>query len=181
VRQIGLAVLLVTAITACGDDGGAGDTEETVGTTQAGAPATTAPTMTLTSDAFAEGEEIPVQQGGCPPGENVSPPLSWTGVPAGAEELALVMVDPDAGGFRHWTVLDIDPAESGFEAGSVPAGVRELPNDAGGTGYFGPCPPETHTYELTLYAVEDPIDSAEEAEELAVAQATLTGTYTPPG
>ena len=58
----------------------------------------------VTSTAFADGEMIPKQYT-CD-GANVSPPLSWSGVPAGAKALALICDDPDAPGktWVHWVV-----------------------------------------------------------------------------
>jgi Raf kinase inhibitor-like YbhB/YbcL family protein len=170
VRRGALILVLAGWLAACGNDGG-GETP----TTTTGERA-----MTLTSEAFSDGEEIPVRHGGCPPGENVSPPLAWSGVPAAAEALALVVVDPDAGDFLHWGVFDLDPGLTGLTEGEVPDGAVEARNDAGTTGYFGPCPPETHTYVFTLYAVSGPTETPEEAEDQAIATASLRGTYTPP-
>ena len=64
--------------------------------------------------AFADGGEIPARYT-CA-GEGVSPALRWTGTPADAAELALVVRDRDAGGYVHWVVTGIDPS-SGLRRG----------------------------------------------------------------
>ena len=50
--------------------------------------------MTLSSSAFADQGEIPVRYT-CD-GDDVSPPLSWSALPAGTRSLALIVDDPDA-------------------------------------------------------------------------------------
>jgi Raf kinase inhibitor-like YbhB/YbcL family protein len=137
--------------------------------------------MALTSSAFAEGEEIPVEHAGCPPGQNVSPPLDWSGVPEDAGSLAISVVDPDAGGFVHWVISGLDPNSTGLAAGEVPPDAVQAPNDSGSTEYFGPCPPETHTYVFTLYALPQSFGGEDlaDVEGEATASATLSGTYTP--
>src|SRR5919201_4155538 len=93
----------------------------------------------LSSSAFRSGEPIPARHG-CD-GDDVSPPLAWSGVPAEARSLALVVDDPDAPGgtFTHWLAWGIDPSSDGLREGE-PAPV-EGRNDFGMTGYRGPCPP----------------------------------------
>jgi Raf kinase inhibitor-like YbhB/YbcL family protein len=144
--------------------------------------------MTLASPSFGEGDPIPTRHT-CD-AEDVSPALSWQGAPAGTAAFALVVDDPDARGWVHWVVYDIP----GGTTGSLPEGVR--PNDRppqgmtsfGRTGWGGPCPPSgTHRYVFTLYALSGRIGLSGSptaaqvraaAEKLALAQATLTGTYT---
>ena len=108
--------------------------------------------MNLTSSAFTDGGAIPAEHT-CD-GADTSPPLAWTDVPDGVEAFALVVTDPDAGGFVHWVLADI------------PGEVRELPagegdaigvpgaNGFGDAGWGGPCPPSgQHRYEFRLYAL----------------------------
>jgi Raf kinase inhibitor-like YbhB/YbcL family protein len=115
--------------------------------------------MKLTSRAFHEGEKIPnrySRQGG-----NISPPLAWTEVPAGARSLTLVADDPDApsGVFVHWLVYRIPPDIREFDEGSLPSGVRQGQNGFGEIGYDGPQPPSgTHRYFFHLYALDREID-----------------------
>ena len=85
--------------------------------------------MQLTSPAFTEGAPIPAKYT-CD-GKNVSPPLKWSGVPAGAKALALIVDDPDApsGTWVHWVLYDL-PATVSELAEDVPksqyvAGVRQ--------------------------------------------------------
>jgi Raf kinase inhibitor-like YbhB/YbcL family protein len=112
----------------------------------------------LTTTAFADGAAIP-EQHTCN-GIDVPPDLTWTGVPAGTVELALVMDDPDADDFVHWIVTGIDPAAAGLLAGQLPEGAVEAKNDFGDNGWAGPCPPDgsgVHHYRFQLYALSEPL------------------------
>jgi hypothetical protein len=151
-------------------------------------------TFELISPAFGDGESIPREYGYTE--RNVNPPLSVSGVPEGAESLALVVDDPDAvepAGkvWDHWVVWNL-PAEDldipeAWDAASV--GSREGQNDYGESGYGGPNPPDReHTYQFRCYALDTRLDlhagaGKAEFEDSAtghlVASATLTGTYAP--
>jgi Raf kinase inhibitor-like YbhB/YbcL family protein len=126
------------------------------------------------------------------PGGNVSPPLRWSGIPDGTEELVLLCEDPDAPGgepFLHWLVTGIDPNTTGVDEGQVPQGGQEWPNGFGTTGWGGPQPPKgdnPHRYFFRLYAVSRPLDvpptpMAEQArraaEQRELASGTLVGTF----
>ncbi len=100
-------------------------------------------------------------------GDNVSLPLEWKDVPAGAASLALTIYDPDAptgSGFWHWEVANLPPTttslpENAGVAGNanLPAGAVQSRNDAGTSAYFGPCPPQgdaPHHYVITIFAVK---------------------------
>jgi Raf kinase inhibitor-like YbhB/YbcL family protein len=114
----------------------------------------------LTSPAFAEGGEIP-RRFTCD-GEDVSPALEWTGAPDKAAAFLLIVDDPDARGFVHWIVVDLDATASG----GLPEGMSTSPdsprqgqNDFGRVGYGGPCPPSgTHRYRFTLHALDAPLN-----------------------
>ena len=70
---------------------------------QARVPSPSAPRqLTITSPDFPANGAIPARFS-CD-GDKARPALRFAGVPAGAAELALIVVDPDAGGFVHWTV-----------------------------------------------------------------------------
>lgn len=147
--------------------------------------------MDVTSSAFKDGEKIPVKYT-CD-GQDISPPLAWTGVPSGTQSLALIVEDPDApsGTFVHWVVIGIPPTldhldENASKAG-LPRGVRQGKNGAGKVGWFGPCPPSgTHHYLFRLLAVNVDLDAKEgaSASDLndaarghVLAEAKLTGLY----
>lgn len=116
--------------------------------------------MEIKSSAFQEGGEIPKKYT-CS-GENVSPPLSFSGIPEGTKSLALICDDPDAPGgtWVHWVVYDL-PAKTAGLPENVPKTER-LENDAaqgltdfGRIGYGGPCPPPGayHRYFFKIYAL----------------------------
>jgi Raf kinase inhibitor-like YbhB/YbcL family protein len=87
-------------------------------------------------------------------GANMSPAISWSGVPAGTQELAVTLTDIDASNFIHWVIAGLDPASSGIAAGKVPVGAMQAANGFGEAKYGGPCPPDgNHTYLLRLYAL----------------------------
>jgi Raf kinase inhibitor-like YbhB/YbcL family protein len=121
--------------------------------------------LTVTSPAFAAGQAIPRRHTG--DGEDLSPPLSWTDLPAGTRELALVVDDPDAPSAEpwvHWVIYNIPAGEQGLHEGvpkkdrpPVPSGPTQGVNSWGTVGYRGPAPPKghgVHHYHFTLYAVD---------------------------
>jgi Raf kinase inhibitor-like YbhB/YbcL family protein len=144
--------------------------------------------FTLTSPEFADGQAIP-RRYACD-GEDVSPPLTWTGAPGDAAAMALIVDDPDAGGFVHWVVFDMTASASG----SLPAGWSKSPdappqgtNGFGRVGYGGPCPPSgTHRYAFRLLALGEALGlsgspAAQQVLDAAaghiLGEARLTGTY----
>jgi Raf kinase inhibitor-like YbhB/YbcL family protein len=110
-------------------------------------------TITVSSTAFADGADVP-RRYTCD-GENVSPPLSFAGVPPDTEELGLLVEDPDApsGTFVHWVAWGIDPAKAALAEGEAPSGTGT--NGFGRRGYAGPCPPRgaPHRYVFTVFAL----------------------------
>lgn len=145
-------------------------------------------TLKITSPAFGEGQPIP-KPFTCD-GANASPPLEWSGVPAGAKALALIVDDPDApsGLFTHWIVVNLPPHTSSLPEGAkaLPAGSGQGVNDFGKVGYGGPCPPKgRHRYVFHLYAT-DALCSSPKPSRLQVdvflrkhtlGQGSLMGTY----
>lgn len=116
-----------------------------------------ATSLTVTSSAFVEGATIPTKFT-CD-GENVSPPLEWSGSPEGTAASALIVDDPDARGFIHWIAADIDADRTSLAEGES-AGV-EGRNDFGRSGYGGPCPPSgSHRYVFTVFALSEPLGLA---------------------
>ena len=91
-------------------------------------------------------------------GIDVSPEVSWGGLPEGTKSLALTLIDPDApmGDFIHWLVYDIPPEAGKIpRGGPLPAGAKEVESDFGKKSYGGPCPPSgVHRYVFTLYALD---------------------------
>jgi hypothetical protein len=147
--------------------------------------------LKLTSTAFAEGQPIPKRYT-CD-GENVSPPLAWSGVPAATKRLVLVVDDPDAPGglFTHWIVFNLPPSTSTLPEVVKPAanqGISQGTNDFGKPGYGGPCPPKgRHRYVFHLFALESWPDGLTQPSRAkldaalqkghVLAQTALTGTY----
>lgn len=114
----------------------------------------------LRSSAFSDHTPIPHRH--AKDGDNLSPPLSWSGVPDGAVELVLLCEDPDApvGTFVHWVVTGIDPHSTGVEAGRTPPGGTAATNGFGEPGWGGPRPPAgdpAHRYVFRLYAMPGPV------------------------
>ncbi len=145
--------------------------------------------ITVTSTAFDAGDEVP-ERYSCE-GENVPPPLSWKGVPAGTGELAVVIEDPDApsGTFVHWLVVGIDPAATGLSGAGPPAGAEVLAGSSDNPTYIGPCPPNDdgdHRYVFEVYALKErpaldavttPVDKVRAIRKAAVAGGFLLGTF----
>ncbi|HVT59689.1 MAG TPA: YbhB/YbcL family Raf kinase inhibitor-like protein [Thermoanaerobaculia bacterium] len=152
----------------------------------------------LTSPAFGHQGEIPARFTCEAAGKEISPALAWSGVPANAKSLALVVDDPDAPDPKapqttwvHWVLYDIPASAArlpeGAGARDLPAGTREGLNDWKRTGYGGPCPPiGRHRYFFKLYALATQLpdlgrptkQQLERAMEgHVVAHAELVGTY----
>jgi Raf kinase inhibitor-like YbhB/YbcL family protein len=141
----------------------------------------------LSSSAFEDNGTIPSLYT-CD-GDNISPPLTMTGVPANAIGLALIVDDIDAprGIFTHWTIWNILPDTSQFSAGeniNFPQGVTST----GKSGYHGPCPPSgpVHRYYFKLYALDSLLNLDERTTKTdleqsmrghILAQAVLIGKY----
>ncbi len=150
--------------------------------------------MQISSSAFAHNETIPTQYT-CD-GQDRSPPLAWSGVPAGARSLVLIVDDPDVPDpaaprrtWVHWLLYNLPPDSAGLAEAcrSLPPGTREGVNDWGRTGYGGPCPPiGRHRYFHKLYALDVVLPDLGRPNKAALeramqghilAQAELIGTY----
>lgn len=150
----------------------------------------------LTSTAFEDGGEIP-SRFTCE-GEDVSPDLSWSGLPDGTRSLVLVVDDPDAPDpaaprmvWDHWVLYDLPAGSGGLPAAvspeGLPAGTRGGTNSWGRTGYGGPCPPiGRHRYFHVLYALDIQLPDLDEPAKSQLLQAMeghilarteLVGTY----
>lgn len=153
-------------------------------------------TMIITSPAFFHTKEIPSEYT-CD-GLDVSPPLEWSGVPANAASLVLIVEDPDAPDpaapkmtWVHWVLYNLPPGTTGLEQGianhDLPSGAMGGTNNWKLTGYGGPCPPiGRHRYFFKLYALDTVLPDLGEPtrEQLGkamaghvVSKAELIGTY----
>jgi len=120
--------------------------------------------MKVTSSAFKEGEMIPKSYAG--DGDNMSPPLNWTGAPQGTRSFAIISDDPDAprGDWVHWVVFNIPASVTSVDEG-IPQeklladGSRQGTNDSRKIGYDGPCPPSgVHRYFFKVHALDTMLD-----------------------
>jgi Raf kinase inhibitor-like YbhB/YbcL family protein len=150
--------------------------------------------MTISSSAFAHNTAIP-RQYTCE-GKDISPPLTWSGIPGNARSLALIVDDPDAPDpaaprmtWVHWVVYNLPVTVTGLSeaAKALPAGALEGLNDWQRTGYGGPCPPVgRHRYFHKLYALDTVLPDLKKPTKAKleqamkghiVAEAQLIGTY----
>ena len=101
-------------------------------------------------------------------GENLSPPLSWTGITESTKGLALILDDPDApnGTWVHWVIYNMPPDSKGLQEGVLPIQdmaheTKQGLNSFQTIGYGGPCPPSgTHRYFFKLYALDTKLNLA---------------------
>ena len=120
--------------------------------------------LAITSPDFAHNGSIPARFT-CD-GEDVSPALRWTSIPAAAKSLVLIVDDPDAPDpaaprtiWVHWVLYNLPPTTTELPQhiapSQLPAGTKEGLNDWKKTGYGGPCPPVGwHRYFFKLYALD---------------------------
>jgi Raf kinase inhibitor-like YbhB/YbcL family protein len=153
--------------------------------------------LKITSPAFEANSTIPVRHT-CD-GEDLSPELSWTGLPEGTKSLVLIMDDPDAppGTWVHWVLYDLTadatrlpeglPKKEKLEHGAT-HGLCWGVEDFSRVGYYGPCPPPgtLHRYFFKLYALDTILGLAPRAtkpkvvkamEGHVLAEGELVGTY----
>jgi Raf kinase inhibitor-like YbhB/YbcL family protein len=164
---------------------------------RAGGGGAMAPGLALTSTAWEDGGVIPERHAGA---QGVSPALSWTNAPQGTVEFVLVMNDPEpvrpalsvSGDILHWMLVKIPASATSLPEGAgaatsttLPAGARHV------QAYRGPGAPvpPMHHYIFTLYALNAPLDLAENADRAAVmaamegkvlARGIFTGRYVRP-
>lgn len=142
--------------------------------------------ITVTSPAFTADGTIPSRYT-CD-GDNISPPLAWSGAPDGTAAFALIVDDPDARGWIHWLATDLPADADALDEGvSGTAAGTEGRTDFGRTGYGGPCPPSgSHRYSFEVFALSEPLGlpdgfSADELrsamEGKVLASGRLTATY----
>ncbi len=131
-------------------------------------------------------------------GANTSPQLVWTAGPAGTLSYSVVFTDK-SNNLIHWIIYDIPASATGLPANVektyMPANVagakQPVSFQAAVRGYLGPCPPNLHTYEFVVYAMNvatlpgatmastraqlEPIIKAND-----IGMAALSGTYQQP-
>ena len=131
-----------------------------------GGPA--APAMTLTTNGWPDGADIPVKY--TQAGEQVSPQLMWTNAPANTSSFVLLMHDPDvaANGTTddqlHWLVWNIPATATGLpehvpQGAQLPDGSRQV--SATGPVYRGPgagANGPKHHYTLEVFALDAMLD-----------------------
>jgi Raf kinase inhibitor-like YbhB/YbcL family protein len=117
--------------------------------------------FTVTSPVFRDGQDLPTRYG-CGTysgGQGKTPPLRWSGTPAGTRSFAIVMDDPDAsnGAYVHWVIAGIDGTTQQLVEGAQLGKAVEGVNTGEKVGYRPPCPPkgERHRYRFTLYALNE--------------------------
>lgn len=149
--------------------------------------------LSLESSVFHNGDTIPDRYT-CE-GDDVAPPLHWTGIPSDARSLVLIVEDPDAPDprhprttFTHWIVYNIPPSADDIpEGGTLPKNARTGVNDWQRRDYGGPCPPiGRHRYVHRLFALDTMLnfDQAPTRAQVlqamdghVLAEAQLIGTY----
>lgn len=140
--------------------------------------------LSLTSPAFEHGQPIP-RRYTCE-GDDISPPLEWSGFPKGTKSLALIVDDPDAPDpaapkrvWVHWLLYNLPAESTGLAEGAsgtdLPAGSLEGLNDWKKPGYGGPSPPiGKHRYFFKLYALDRLLGNLDLPTKRALEQA-MTG------
>jgi Raf kinase inhibitor-like YbhB/YbcL family protein len=123
--------------------------------------------ISISAERFKDGETIPDIYT-CK-GKDISPSLSWKGIPAGTKSIALIMDDPDAPGgtFVHWVLYNVPAVTQKLPEGMLhdkilADGSMQGMTDFGRTGYGGPCPPpgKPHRYFFKIYALDSKITLA---------------------
>ncbi|MGY0612164.1 MULTISPECIES: YbhB/YbcL family Raf kinase inhibitor-like protein [unclassified Luteimonas] len=159
----------------------------------------TAAALALQSQAFADGQPIPLRYSAY--GDDVSPPLAWQPV-EGAKSYALLMEDPDADRpepYLHWLAWNIPAGVTSLPEGlatdprlAEPDGMLQGTNDRGSVGYFGPRPPAgsgIHHYHVQVFALDTMLEVDPGAgrdallgamREHVVDKGVLVGTYAGP-
>jgi Raf kinase inhibitor-like YbhB/YbcL family protein len=150
--------------------------------------------LTLKSSAFTHQGPIPARYT-CE-GDDLSPPLSWSGTPQNTTSFVLIVDDPDAPDPKapkmtwvHWVLYNLPATATELPEGvsTLPGGTLQGLNDWKRTGYGGPCPPiGQHRYFHKLYALDTALPDLGRATKAdvetamkghVVAHAELIGTY----
>ena|SRR5271154_5433873 len=133
--------------------------------------------FSLQSKTFADGKMMPKKMANSKAnaptnancvGDNVSPELSWSNVPAGTKSLVLLMIDPEGrggAGVNHWVAYGIAPTLTGFAEGATSKQTEDFVGGKSTQGvgfYSGPCtPPSTTPHHYTFVLIATDIDAKE--------------------
>ena len=147
-------------------------------------------TMTLDSPAFANDGPIPARF--TDDGDGHSPPLRWSGAPAAAVSLVLVVEDadsPTASPLVHAVVAGLEAADGSLAEGAIGEEIAAGRNSFLAHAWLPPDPPPghgVHRYVFQLYAADTVVTLGEGATRSAVVAAlrghvigvgVLVGTY----
>jgi Raf kinase inhibitor-like YbhB/YbcL family protein len=128
-------------------------------------------TFIVESPTMTTGEAMPRDY--TPDGRNVSPPLTWRGLPSGTRQIAVICQDHGAGNpppWVHWIIYDIPGTATGLpedipfdSSHPMPPGLEGAVQGANGWGltmYRGPAPPGTtvHHYHFAVFALDAELD-----------------------
>ncbi|MDG1308093.1 MAG: YbhB/YbcL family Raf kinase inhibitor-like protein [Porticoccaceae bacterium] len=165
-------------------------------------PADDTPDFAITSENYTEGGAIPLLHA-CENlgGTDASPQYSWSNPPTGTSSYAIIMDDetPPCGtgaeACVHWALYNLPSSTtslvSNVDVSTIDGAVEGYTYDAATIDYAGPCPPNAHTYNTTVYALGAGMttiganttwtSSTFEAEysDSIIGQAEITGTFTP--
>jgi Raf kinase inhibitor-like YbhB/YbcL family protein len=145
----------------------------------------------ITSTSFDDGAPIP-RKYTCD-GMDISPQLSFSGIPPETRSLVLIVDDPDApaGTWNHWLLWNIDPKTTEVREAETPEDSITGTNDFGKNRYNGPCPPSgVHRYLFKIFALDSKLDLKPAAKRVdldrlmqghILTQGTLMGKYTHEG
>jgi Raf kinase inhibitor-like YbhB/YbcL family protein len=142
-----------------------------------GPTANAADVFSLTSSTFKDGTMMPKNAANSAAnapnnkncvGDNVSPQLSWSGVPEGTKSFVMLMIDPEGrggAGVNHWVAYGIPASVTSFAEGEV---SKPTDNYIGGKStqgvgfYSGPCtPPGTTPHHYTFVVIATDFDPKE--------------------
>jgi Raf kinase inhibitor-like YbhB/YbcL family protein len=196
IARLGLIVIALPFAAACHDQGAAASVPAGANSVSSGSGNGSAPQvkLALSSSAFAADGAMPSKYS-CE-GQNVSPPLSWSGAPPSTQSFALIVQDPDAPDpaaptkvVTHWVVYDLPATTTAIAEGgaSLPSSAHQAKNEKGDPSYMGPCPPKgNHRYFFKLYALGSVLPVLDGPKERDIEQAIqghvvgtgeLVGTY----
>jgi hypothetical protein len=149
--------------------------------------------ITVSGAAFDDGGPMPASSAGKGVGDNISPPLRWTGLPSGTRQVVLIIDDVDVPLPRPLlhTIAVIEPTVDGVASGGLQpgtSGMRFIRADLGHRAYAGPRPIPghgPHHYRFHVFAIDRAIpEDVTTARALlaamsghVLARGVLTGTY----